>query len=153
MYIDYMEGPAGTLKIIANEDSIIGIEFLKSHKKEDPRVNKIIEIAKIELEEYFKGIRKEFTVPIEVTSGTEFQRKVWNALRNIPYGEVATYKDIATSIGNSKASRAVGNANNKNPLSIIIPCHRIIGANGALVGYEGGLPIKKYLLDLERDSK
>ena len=148
-----MEGPAGTLKIIANEDSIISIEFLKSDKKEEPRVNKVIEIAKSQLEEYFKGIRKEFTVPIEMTIGTDFQRKVWNALRNIPYGEVATYKDIATSIGNSKASRAVGNANNKNPLSIIIPCHRVIGANGALVGYEGGLPIKKYLLDLERDSK
>lgn len=87
-------------------------------------------------------------MPIE-TIGTEFQKKVWNELRNIPYGQTKTYKDIALAIKNEKACRAIGNANNKNPLPIIIPCHRVIGSNGKLVGYSGGLDIKEKLLNIE----
>lgn len=148
-----MESPIGILKITANKDSIIGIEFLKDNKKDEASGNKIIVMAKTQLGEYFKGERKEFTVPLDIVSGTEFQKRVWKALKNIPYGKVATYKDIAIEVGNPKASRAIGNANNKNPLSVIIPCHRVIGSNGALVGYEGGLSVKKYLLELEKNNK
>ena len=103
-----------------------------------------------ELNRYFKGDLKKFTVSIDLTNpGTPFQRSVWEALCEIPYGTTVTYTDLAKAIGNPKAQRAVGLANNRNPLAIIVPCHRVIGANGALVGYAGGLPFKKALLHLE----
>lgn len=102
-----------------------------------------------ELQAYFAGDLREFTVDITFPGGTPFQRKVWHELRNIPYGEVRSYKDIAKGIGAPKAVRAVGGANNKNPISIIVPCHRVIGSNGSLVGYGGGLDKKKHLLELE----
>lgn len=102
-----------------------------------------------QLSEYFAGERREFDTPVTFIGGTPFQRKVWQELLKIPYGEVRTYKDIAREIGMPKAVRAVGGANNKNPISIIVPCHRVIGSNGALVGYGGGLDKKEYLLKLE----
>ncbi|WP_068776936.1 methylated-DNA--[protein]-cysteine S-methyltransferase [Paenibacillus sp. FJAT-26967] len=101
-----------------------------------------------QLDEYFAGRRKEFDLPIDLR-GTEFQRRVWTALLKVPYGETASYKDIAESIGAPKAVRAVGGANNRNPVPILVPCHRIIGASGQLVGYAGGLNIKTTLLQLE----
>ncbi|SCY94761.1 methylated-DNA--[protein]-cysteine S-methyltransferase [Alkaliphilus peptidifermentans] len=101
-----------------------------------------------QITEYFQGNRTEFTCPIHFI-GTDFQVKVWKALMEIPYGETASYKEIAEKIGNPKAMRAVGMANNKNKLPIVVPCHRIIGANGKLVGYGGGLHIKEMLLKLE----
>lgn len=104
-----------------------------------------------QLQQYFEGKRKRFDFTYEL-NGTEFQTKVWKALLDIPYGETRTYKDIATSIGNPKASRAVGMANNKNPISIVVPCHRVIGANGKLVGYAGGLDMKKDLLEIEKNN-
>ena len=104
-----------------------------------------------QLNEYFKGQRKEFDLPLAPV-GTEFQQRVWAALQTIPYGETRSYKDIAILAGNEKACRAVGMANNRNPISIIIPCHRVIGANGGLVGYGGGLDKKVFLLDLERTN-
>jgi len=100
------------------------------------------------LNEYFDEKRQQFDFPIHM-KGTEFQIKVWQALMTIPYGSTCSYKDIAVKIGNSKASRAVGMANNKNPLIIVVPCHRIIGANGSLVGYACGLHVKEDLLRLE----
>jgi O-6-methylguanine DNA methyltransferase len=99
--------------------------------------------------EYLNGQRQTFDFSYEL-HGTEFQKKVWEALRQIPYGETRTYKDIATVVGNPKASRAVGMANHKNPLMIVVPCHRVIGTGGKLVGYAGGLDMKKALLELER---
>lgn len=102
-----------------------------------------------QLQEYFKGDRKVFTVPLK-PDGTDFQRKVWKALTEIPYGQTASYGEIAEKIGKSGGARAVGNANNKNPIAIMIPCHRVIGANGSLTGYAAGLDIKKKLLDLEK---
>lgn len=102
-----------------------------------------------ELDEYFQGRRKTFDIPCH-THGTAFQEKVWAALREIPYGETRSYRDIAEAIGHPKAYRAVGMANNANPLFIIIPCHRVIGADGSLTGYGGGLPMKKALLMLEK---
>ncbi|WP_154522772.1 methylated-DNA--[protein]-cysteine S-methyltransferase [Porcincola intestinalis] len=101
-----------------------------------------------QITEYLQGKRRSFDFPFQM-EGTPFQKKVWNALQNIPYGETRTYKQIAEEIGNPKACRAVGMANNKNPMIIVVPCHRVIGANGKLVGYGGGLEMKRALLDLE----
>ncbi len=105
-----------------------------------------------ELSQYFEGKRKNFTFAYTLY-GTDFQKKVWSALLTIPYGETCTYKDIAIQIGNEKASRAVGLANNKNPINIVIPCHRVVGSSGKLVGYAGGLDMKKALLDIEKLAK
>ena len=102
-----------------------------------------------QLEEYFAGKRMTFDLPL-APKGTEFQQKVWSALQDIPYGEVCTYKDIAVAIDNPKGCQAVGGANGKNPIAIIIPCHRVIGKNGKLVGYAGGMENKKFLLELEK---
>lgn len=102
-----------------------------------------------QLREYFAGERREFSIAYDLR-GTPFQEQVWRALQNIPYGQSVSYKDIAESIGRAKAVRAVGEANNKNPLPILFPCHRVSGANGSLVGYAGGLPVKTKLLDLEK---
>ena len=107
--------------------------------------------AIVQLTEYFEGRRREFDLPIN-PKGTEFQRKVWKALAGIPYGETRTYGEIATQIGNRKAARAVGNANNKNPILLLIPCHRVIGADGSLTGFGCGLNIKEYLLNLEKEN-
>ncbi len=102
-----------------------------------------------EIIEYLEGKRKVFTLPLDL-NGTDFQRKVWRELLNIPYGGTRTYKDIANNIGSPKAYRAVGNALNKNPVLILVPCHRVIGSNGQLVGFGGGLELKAWLLDLEK---
>ncbi len=104
-----------------------------------------------QLTEYFEGKRKTFDLPYKL-NGTDFQKRAWSALCDIPYGETRTYKDIARAIGNEKASRAVGMANNKNPIHIIVPCHRVIGASGKLVGYAGGLDMKEFLIETESEN-
>lgn len=108
--------------------------------------------AETQLAEYFAGARRDFHLPL-APAGTEFQRKVWAALLEIPYGETRSYGEIAAQIGNPKACRAVGMANNRNPLPILIPCHRVIGADGSLVGYGGGLNVKTVLLELEKEHR
>lgn len=105
-----------------------------------------------QITEYFIGRRKTFDFPYQL-EGTPFQQKVWKALCAIPYGETCTYKEIAEAIGNPKASRAVGMANHKNPLLIVVPCHRVIGTNGKLIGYLGGIELKSLLLDIEKKNK
>lgn len=105
--------------------------------------------CKRQLGEYFSGGRREFSLPLSL-HGTEFQRRDWEALRAIPYGETRSYQDIAEMLGNPRACRAVGMANHRNPVMIVVPCHRVIGKNGALVGYGGGLSVKEFLLHLER---
>lgn len=124
-----------------------GEEFPRNdyEEKESP----LLKEAGKQLKEYLESKRKEFDLPL-APEGTEFMLRVWNALQTIPYGETRSYKEIATIAGNSKACRAVGMANNRNPIAIIIPCHRVIGANGDLVGYGGGMDKKIYLLDLEQ---
>ncbi len=102
-----------------------------------------------QIEEYLQGTRQTFDINFRL-DGTEFQKKVWNALLEIPYGETRSYKEIAEAIGNPKAVRAVGSANNKNPVLLLVPCHRVIGADGSLTGYAGGLEMKQYLLNLEK---
>lgn len=108
--------------------------------------------AAAELTEYFAGRRRAFTLPL-APEGTPFQRAVWDALRTIPYGESRSYKQIAAQIGRPTACRAVGMANNRNPIAIVVPCHRVVGSGGTLVGYAGGLEAKAYLLGLERENK
>lgn len=115
--------------------------------KETPLISR----AAKQINEFLEGRRRSFDLPIE-TTGTEFQKKVWKALLEIPYGQTQSYKDIAIKVGSPLAFRAVGMANNKNPISIIIPCHRVIGENGKLVGYGGGLDVKVELLNIEKEN-
>lgn len=141
----------GALRIVAKDGFIIKVEFCekylpKNNKTED---EKLLDKAEKELLEYFERKRKIFTFPTKILNSTTFQNSVWNELKNIKYGTTATYGEIAKKIGNPKASRAVGTACNRNPLFIVIPCHRVIGVNGKLTGFAGGLEIKKYLLELE----
>lgn len=144
--------PIGTIWIAEKDGAIKYVTF--SNQDEyisdyDMAETPLIRETAIQLTEYFEGIRIEFNLPLSV-QGTDFQKSVWKALQTIPYGETRSYKEIAAQIGNPKAARAVGMANNRNPISIIIPCHRVIGHQGNLVGYGGGLSIKQYLLDLEK---
>ena len=129
----------GALLAISMQRSLEGVEKETSLTKE----------AYTQLSEYLKGKRKTFDLPFKMR-GTQFQLQVWNALLDIPYGETRSYKQIAEAIGNPKAVRAVGMANNRNPLLIIVPCHRVIGKNGSLVGYGEGLEMKEFLLRLEK---
>lgn len=108
----------------------------------------LIREAFSQVESYLSGRLKKFDLPLEM-HGTDFQKEVWNALLSIPYGTTASYKDVALMIGNSKAVRAVGMANNRNPIAIIVPCHRVIGSDGSLVGYAGGMELKRTLLEIE----
>jgi methylated-DNA-[protein]-cysteine S-methyltransferase len=141
--------PCCRLKIGYSDSAIRYV--LKTDEKGSGTPSELSELASQQLSEYFSGKRKSFDLPLE-PQGTEFQKKVWSALLEIPYGETRSYKDIAERIGNPKACRAVGGANNKNPIVIIIPCHRVIGAYGGLVGYGLGLPMKQQLLDIEKGS-
>lgn len=148
-YIQIISTPIGKLTLEADEEALNAIYFGAKEEKEN--INSVTELAKKELSEYFDGKRKLFDVPYKL-NGTDFQLKVWQALKDIPYGKTAAYSDIARAIGKESASRAVGMANNKNKLPIIIPCHRVIGKNGSLVGYGGGLDIKEKLLKLEKEN-
>ena len=146
----FYETIIGYLTISADEQGITDVSFGKRNPvdavcQETP----VIKQAVSELQEYFEGRRREFTVPLH-PQGTDFQLRVWQVLRTIPYGKTWSYKQVATAAGNPNASRAVGMANNRNPIAIIIPCHRVIGANGRLVGYAGGLDVKEKLLEIEQ---
>jgi methylated-DNA-[protein]-cysteine S-methyltransferase len=118
----------------------------------EPDASGVLYTARLELDEYFAGSRRAFSVPIAPV-GTPFQQRVWRLLRKIPYGETVSYGELARRLGDPNYVRAVGAANGANPIAIIVPCHRVIGANGALVGFGGGLPIKKALLELERGER
>lgn len=138
----------GFIKIDYEDDCLTGINVFSDKPANLGIQSEFSDKVFGELTEYFEGKRKSFDIKYKVT-GTEFQKRVWNALTKIPYGQTRSYKDIAKSIGNEKACRAVGMANNKNPIMIIIPCHRVIGANGSLVGFGAGLDVKKTLLSIE----
>ena len=154
MDIAYYESPIGIIKIKGSNRGIESLEFLEISdiKVENLNLNRNLVLCLRELDEYFTKGRRKFTVKLDI-SGTDFQRSVWEELSKIPYGQVRSYKDIAIKIGNPKAVRAVGGANNKNKIPIIIPCHRVIGINGKLVGYAGGIDKKKYLLNLENQKE
>lgn len=150
--IDY-PSPIGAIKITGTDQAIIAITFTEKESVETPfhsDVPQVIKNCYTQLDEYFAGKRHKFSVPYYL-DGTHFQGEVWRALTTIPYGETRSYQDIAVSIQNEKAVRAVGHANGKNKLNIIIPCHRLIGANGNLTGYAGGIWRKKWLLEHEKE--
>jgi len=152
----YYDFPAGKIGIIEDGGNITGVFFRNrehflpkgiadSTEKETP----LIKTAAAQLGEYFKGKRKQFDLPL-LLRGTDFQKAVWNALLDIPFGETRNYRQVAEAAGNPKACRAAGMANNRNPVVIIVPCHRVIGADGSLTGYGGGIELKSYLLNLEQ---
>lgn len=140
-----LPSPCGQLKLTASEDAIIRIEFSDQPEPHHPAGTALLSEACDQLSAYFSGQRRQFSLPL-APEGTPFQRQVWQALQQLEYGEQCSYLDIARHIGNANAVRAVGAANGRNPLPIVIPCHRVIGANGRLTGYAGGLERKEWLL-------
>lgn len=147
----YYKTEVGQMGIAEENGAITDIFFGHDQVKEDvdQKETPLIKKAVQQLEEYFRGERKDFDLPLDLR-GTPFQLAIWEALTTIPYGETRSYKEIAQQINNPKACRAVGLANNRNPVSIVVPCHRVIGSNGKLVGYGGGLAIKERLLEIEK---
>ena len=139
----------GKINIIQEGEYIVKIGFDEELKDIEIKETKLILKTISEIKEYLEGKRKEFDIPIKL-QGTKFQKKVWNELLKILYGETCSYKDIAIRINNEKGVRAVGMANHNNPIAIIVPCHRVIGKNGKLVGYAGGIDIKSKLLEIEK---
>lgn len=146
----YYKSEIGWIKITASEKGIRELEFEKDGSKNINSNNSHIKECRKQLEEYFKGKRKEFTVSID-WNGTEFQQKVWDYLLTIPYGETTSYMHIAKVLGDEKAVRAVGTANGKNNIAIIVPCHRVIGSDGSLTGYAYGVWRKDWLLNHEKE--
>lgn len=150
----YVDSPIGKLLIAGDNETIRQINFAKNGKPTKPQPDwqetsrGPVARAARQLREYFAGKRTDFDLPL-APEGTEFQRSVWRRLQEIPYGETISYGELARRVGNPKASRAVGAANGQNPIPIVIPCHRVIGANGKLTGFGGGLPTKEALLALE----
>ncbi|SPL70053.1 methylated-DNA--[protein]-cysteine S-methyltransferase [Acinetobacter stercoris] len=155
LYCMNMDSPVGMLKLVAHDHALLAVIWENENPDRVPLnimldqvEHPILSQARQQLTEYFAQERQHFELPLEL-NGTDFQKKVWSALLKIPYGETRRYKDIAVEIGHEKAVRAVGAANGKNPISIIVPCHRIVGTNGSLTGFAGGLENKSYLLALE----
>lgn len=153
----YLQSPIGDILVAGDVDGLkfVGFPSGKGRLEPDPLWqldNKGFGAVKKQFSEYFAGKRKQFELKL-APNGTPFQLQVLAALQQIPYGETRSYQDIASGIGKPKAVRAVGAANGRNPLPIVIPCHRVIGANGSLTGFGGGLPTKRYLLDLEQGAR
>jgi methylated-DNA-[protein]-cysteine S-methyltransferase len=153
MFYTEMESPVGPLLLAGDKDSLRFVSFGNSQRCLNPRPDWTEDKAPfgeviLQLRAYFEGKLKEFDLPLTL-EGTEFQRRVWTSLLTIPYGETISYAELAQRIGKPKAVRAVGLANGSNPIPIIIPCHRVIGSNGSLTGFGGGLPTKRKLLALE----
>ncbi|MDG5473077.1 methylated-DNA--[protein]-cysteine S-methyltransferase [Jeotgalibacillus sp. ET6] len=151
MYERIMKSPINHLRLTANEEALIKIEFITNNDVTRTEVsNGILDEAEQQLNEYFSGQRETFELPLYF-EGTDFQKKVWAGLMSLPYGTTCSYQDLARQIGSEKAVRAVGQANRKNPLPIVIPCHRVIGKNGSMTGYAGSETSKKEtLLQLEK---
>ncbi|MGE0625905.1 MAG: methylated-DNA--[protein]-cysteine S-methyltransferase [Pseudomonadales bacterium] len=154
MFYTYMDSPIGRLLLAGERDSLKLVGFSSGDKARgaDPdweRFDEPFRLVRRQLTEYFEGARQTFDLPL-APEATPFQARVLAALREIPYGETRSYKDVAVAVGNPKAVRAVGGANGSNPIPIVIPCHRVIGSNGTLTGFGGGLDTKRFLLDLER---
>ncbi len=146
-YFAYYDSPIGLIEIGGTPDGITSLFFVEE-RRSGVATNDVCEEAVKQISEYFAGSRQEFDLPITM-DGTEFQQQVWQELRSIPFGQTVSYGDVARSIGKPSAVRAVGAANGDNPVSIIVPCHRVIGSNGGLTGYGGGLERKQWLLKHE----
>ncbi|HSK30664.1 MAG TPA: methylated-DNA--[protein]-cysteine S-methyltransferase [Candidatus Limnocylindria bacterium] len=158
LFYKEIASPVGTLKLVASSNALIAVLWEKERPNRvkldtinlDPLQPILIETER-QLTEYFSGKRSTFDLPLD-PQGSEFQRRVWRALREIPFGETRSYLELAKAVGSVKASRAIGAANGKNPLSIVVPCHRVVGADGALTGFAGGLEAKAKLLALEAST-
>ncbi|WP_252314491.1 methylated-DNA--[protein]-cysteine S-methyltransferase [Sinobaca sp. H24] len=167
LYYTEVTSPIGPLTLFSSHKGLMAVKFANAEEAvplfniwalkvrgadfELEESASALKEAMKQLNEYFNGERKDFSITYDL-EGTPFQKAVWEALIDVPYGKTASYKEIAASAGSEKAVRAVGNANNKNPIPIMIPCHRIIGSNGALVGYGGGMNKKIYLLEMEKEQ-
>jgi methylated-DNA-[protein]-cysteine S-methyltransferase len=150
MNVQYLDSPIGSLRLVSNGSQLIGIEF-EGQYGDDAGIevrDAVLATCAEQLTDYFAARRKAFDLPL-APRGTPFQQSVWTALAQIPYGESRSYRDIARAIGNPAAVRAVGAANGRNPIPIVVPCHRVIGSNGTMTGFAGGLEAKAYLLRLE----
>ncbi|APY11065.1 cysteine methyltransferase [Seonamhaeicola sp. S2-3] len=147
-----IKSPLGFTKITGDDEGIQSVTVLNSEEKITDIIPIELEDCVIQLQEYFEGSRKQFQLKLNL-QGTNFQKKVWEQLKQIPYGKTLSYLELSKQLGDIKAIRAVANANGKNPIWIIIPCHRIIGSNGSLTGYAGGLHRKKWLLEHESPYK
>lgn len=148
----WIASPVGSLRLTEEDGAITELLFEKWDGRAEQKSTELLSRAETQLSEYFSGQRREFDLPL-APRGTDFQRRVWNALLTIPYGETRSYGEIAALAGSPKAFRAVGSANHNNPISIFIPCHRVIGADGSLTGYGGGMEVKAALLALERGNR
>ncbi len=154
----FVDSPVGRLKLVASERGLVAILWENENGTRVPLESSAestgdptLCLAEAQLSEYFAGKRQTFTIPLDMR-GTPFQKRVWHALCGIPFGETRSYLQIATELGDPKATRAVGAANGRNPLSIVAPCHRVVGSSGKLTGFAGGLEAKAYLLHLEGSS-
>lgn len=152
MDIAYVDTPLGMLELKASTKGLQSATFCKNLHPVTHNIPKPLRKPRLQLEEYFMNKRNEFSLKLDL-QGTEFQLRVWDLLYTIPYGKTVSYLDMAKGLGNPKVIRAAANANGKNPISIIIPCHRVIGSDGSLTGYAGGLHRKKWLLNHECDAK
>jgi|SRR5690554_338534 len=146
-----IDSPVGRLQLIADSDRLTAIRFLDSEEKLSEKIPSSLEEVVHQLQEYFDGKRQDFNLRIS-PQGTDFQKRVWKALEKIPFGKTVSYKHMASQLGDPKVIRAAASANGKNPIPIIIPCHRVIGSDGSLTGYAGGLHRKKWLLEHENPS-
>lgn len=157
MNLWYVNSILGPIRLAEENKALCAVEFCPDGAPElEPLPRKVVQTPLLQeteeqLNEYFAGVRREFDLPL-APRGTPFQQAVWRLLLRIPYGEVRTYGQLATALGKPGASRAVGSACRRNPLCILIPCHRVVGADGSLTGYAGGLDIKEYLLELEKQE-
>ncbi|WP_290699204.1 methylated-DNA--[protein]-cysteine S-methyltransferase [Lacinutrix sp.] len=148
----YINSPLGITKIVGDQDGIASVSVLNSSEKPSDIIPEVLEDCVLQLNEYFEGKRKQFSLKLN-PKGTAFQERVWNALLSISYGKTTSYLQLSKQLGVVKAIRAVANANGKNPLWVIVPCHRVIGSDGSLTGYAGGLHRKKWLLEHESPYK
>lgn len=142
----------GPLEIVGTQKGILTLTFVEDEFEADPKLPACVKECLRQLDDYFKGKRQKFSLPL-LLDGTEFQKTVWRQLQRIPFGQTASYGDVARAIGNPRAFRAVGNANNKNNIPIIIPCHRVIGSDGKMVGFGSGIWRKEWLLDHEKSVR
>lgn len=147
----YHQSPVGLLRLSSDDAGLRGIHFVRDTIPETSTDCELLRRTARELDEYFAGVRREFDIPLSL-HGTPFQKRVWAALLQIPYGQTRSYAEVAAMAGSPKACRAVGMANHNNPVSILVPCHRVINADGGLGGYGGGLDTKRFLLKLEEGS-
>ena len=151
MYFDFVETPIGSMRVECTDDFVYSIEFLFGTPSSSPKPNHLTDDVVFQVSQYFKGRLTNFDLPLHL-GGTEFQNQVWDELLHIPYGHILTYGQLAAKLGDPNKVRAVGAANGRNSLVIIIPCHRVVGASGQLVGYAGGLQRKQWLLQFEKEN-